>query len=686
MTIGDGVKRDPPSENPLTAPTGQLTDEFARQPAAPPPVVDEVTITGEPPGPSRELGVEVNDWPQRAAQATADQAASGAQRDGLGPGSSPGPRAATPGRLKLARNAGGLARRSGGPALVWAILLVLVAVPVGAFLLQAFMPRLFGQGSSWFTFSNISAALKGSAFRGLFNSLWVSVLTSALDLLIGGGLAWVSMRTNIGGRRLWPALMWGLLLVPTYLMAEGWQYLLEPDGVLYQFHLYSPFMYHRFFSPAGVVFVDALANAPYGFLTMSVALAGLGSQFEEAVRVHGGGRFATFRVVVPVLAPALLASVALVFAETMSDYGVASTLAFQSRFPMATYGIYEAVDDMPARFGVAAILSILLLASAAIPIGVQSRVTRGRSYAILSGRTRQANRYRLRPAAKWASTGLIAAFFLLALGAPALGAFTGSFVDNLGQPIGAHSLSLDAYRDIFSGATATAHNMTLEGTTGLTAPVILSTELAAITATVTAVIGLAVARLLSARRPGRFTKAGDLLLLGSIALPGIVLGAGYIFAFNLPVASRVGLDLYETMPLLVMGYLATSIPTQSRIMMGRVAQVHGSLMEAARVHGARALGAWRSAYVPVVSRVLVLAWLITFTKTFFELPISQLLYPPGRQPVSVAIDAWLSNYDYQIGTATTVIALAANFLVIALVLGAFRLFAPEGWRRMGWQL
>ena len=578
--------------------------------------------------------------------------------------------------------AAGSLRRHGGNVLVWAILTVLVAFPVGAFLILAFSPRLFGQGASWFTFSAFSQAFRGKAFVALWNSIWVSVAVCALDLVIGGGVAWLSMRTIIGGRRMWPGLMWGLLLVPSYLIAEGWQYLLEPRGVTSQLGLYSPFLYNTFFSPTGVVFVDALVNAPFCYLTMSAALGGLGSQYEEAVRVHGGGRVATFRVVIPVLAPAVLASVALVFAETMSDYGVASTLAFQSRFQMATYGIYEAINNLPAQFNVAAVLSILLLASAAIPLAIQSRVTRGRSYAILSGRTRPATRQQLGRPAKWGLTSVVAVFFLLALGAPAFGAFLGSFVQNLGVPDGAQHLSLYAYQEVFSGSLAYGHEIQ-EGANGLSGPVILSTELAAITATVTAVIGLAVARLLAARRPGKWTKAGDLLILGSIALPGIVLGAGYIFAFNLPVASRLGVDLYETLPLLVMGYLATSVPTQSRIMMGQVAQVHGSLLEAARVHGARALSAWRSAYVPVVSRVLVLAWLITFTKTFFELPISQLLYPPGKEPVSVAINGWLSNYHYDIGTAMTVVALMANFVVIALVLGAFRLFAPEGWRRMG---
>ena len=587
------------------------------------------------------------------------------------------------------RSAGGLwswaldrCGRFAGPWIVWLVLALLIAVPVGAFLLQAFMPRLFGQGSAWFTLSAISQAFQGQAFVGLFNSLWVSGAVCALDLVIGGGVAWLAHRTDVGGRRVWPGFMWGLLLVPTYLMAEGWQYLLEPHGVLSQMGLYIPVAYHIFFSPVGVVFVLALANAPFTYLTMSAALGGLGSQYEEAVRVHGGGRMATARVVVPVLAPAVLASIALVFAETMSDYGVSSTLAFESHFTMATYGIYEAISDNPSNFGVAAVLSCLLLASAAIPLALQSRVTRGRSYAILSGRSRPATRVHLGRPAKWAFTTTVAVFFFLALGAPALGAFYGSFVSNLGVVVGAHDLTLAAYREVLSGSTSVGSVMA-EGASGISAPLFLSLKLAAITASVTAVIGLAVARLLAARRPGRFTKAGDLLMLGSIALPGIVLGAGYIFAFNLPITSRVGLDLYETLPLLIMGYLATSVPTQSRIMLGQVAQVHGSLLEAARVHGAHALAAWRSAYVPVVSRVIVLAWLVTFTKTFFELPISQLLYPPGEEPISVAINSWLGDYHYDIGTAMTVLALGMCFAVIALVLGGFRLLAPKGWRRMG---
>ena len=96
------------------------------------------------------------------------------------------------------------ARHYGGQWLVWAILAFLVAVPVGAFLVQVFSPRLFDQGTSWFTLSNLTQAFQGHTFLGLFNSLWVSTVVCVIDLVIGGGVAWLSMRTTIGGRRIWP--------------------------------------------------------------------------------------------------------------------------------------------------------------------------------------------------------------------------------------------------------------------------------------------------------------------------------------------------------------------------------------------------------------------------------------------------------------------------------------------------
>jgi iron(III) transport system permease protein len=66
-----------------------------------------------------------------------------------------------------------------------------------------------------------------------------------------------------------------------------------------------------------------------------------------------------------------------------------------------------------------------------------------------------------------------------------------------------------------------------------------------------------------------------------------------------------------------------------------------------------------------------------------ELPISQLLYAPSSPPVSVAIEDNLGNYHFGIGIAQAVLSVTIAFSVVALVLGAYRLLAPTGWRRIG---
>ncbi|HEV3265770.1 MAG TPA: ABC transporter permease subunit [Acidimicrobiales bacterium] len=555
---------------------------------------------------------------------------------------------------------------------LWAVLALLLIVPILLFLITAISPRLLSQGTQWFTLSNFHTAFTGFFARGLVNSLWLSSLCAVLALAISLALAWGVQRTNLIGRRAYPLAVWALLLMPSFLVAEGWEYLLQPHGVLNQFGIPTGSADHLFFGPMGVVFVDTMTIVPFAFMAVSVSLANLGSEFEDAARVHGAGRWRTARVVLPILAPAMLSALAIGFAETISDFGVASTLAATSHFPVATYNLFQAVDSNPSNFGVASAISWVLVAAAAIPIAIQARALRGRSYAVLSGRTRQPVRRHLSGRGQVIGTTAACGLFVLALGAPITGAVVASLLKGFGTNFSAHALTLANYRLVFNG------------TAGLAGPLLYSTRLAVIAATITAVLGLVVARVMTAKGAGAMGKLMDLILIGSVALPGIVLGAGYIFAYNLPLASNLGLALYGTTPLLALGYLATSLPGQSRLMVGPVSQLQDSLLDAARVHGARGLAAWRRAALPILSRLLLWAWLLTFAKTLLELPVSQLLFPPGNATAAVAINNFVgTSAHYGEATAMSVVAMAEMFGVILIGLGLFRWLAPRGWQRIG---
>ena len=548
----------------------------------------------------------------------------------------------------------------------WLILFLFILLPCACFLILALSPRLFDQGSQWFTLTYLHQALTSSNAVAIGNSLWVSSAAAAIGVVGGFPVAWLAARTTMPGRRWVSGGMWLALLLPSWLPAIGWERLVQPDGVMYRIGLNWPWATHLIMGPFGVVLLLGLRCVPFSYLAISGALNGLGQEFEDAARVHGASAGRTLRLIAVILAPAIMSALAIGFAESISDFGVAATLAYQSNFTLGTYALYAAINNFPPSFPLAAGMSWLLVAAVSVPLFLQARALRGRSYAILSGRTRQAVRRRLTRLWAVAAGSGLALFFLVILGVPAFGAVSASLLGDYGSSF---SLTLSNYSALFRQP-------------GLIGPLERSLIYGVIVASVTVFLGFIAARMLSRRRTAA-TGLMDYMLLASVALPGVVFGAGYIFAYNLPVMSTLHINLYQTVQLLLIAYAASSLPTSARVLVGSVSQIQGSLRDAARAHGAGAIGAWARGVLPVLSRPIMMAWLYTFCGVFLELPLSQLLYAPGSPPASIAIEDNLSNYHYGVGMAQAVLAVAIAFGVVAVVLGGYRLLAPRGWRRIG---
>jgi iron(III) transport system permease protein len=591
-----------------------------------------------------------------------DRAATGGPPPAPGPAPPPGGSSRRrPGVSSLAALGGGL-----GLPLFWLLLVLFILIPCASSLILVISPRLFDQGSQWFTLAYLRQALSGATGVAILNSLWVSTAAAVLGVAIGFPVAWLAGRTTLPGRRLVAGSMWLVLLLPSWLPALGWERLVQDDGVMYRLGLDWPWVTHAIMGPGGVVLLLGLRSVPFTFLAVTAGLAGLGQEFEDAARAHGAGRAATLRLIVPMLAPAIWSALAIGFAESISDFGVAATLAYNSNFSLATYQLYAAINNFPPSFPAASAMGALLVAAVAIPLALQARALRGRSYQMLSGRTRQAVRRQLGRRGTAAALAGVGFFYVVALGVPGFGAISASLLSDLG---GSFTLTLANYRAVLHQA-------------GQFGPLERSVIYAAIAASITVAGGFIAAWLLAQRR-ARSSRLLDFALLSAIALPSVVFAAGYIFAYNLPLWSSLGISLYQTATLLIIAYVAASLPTNARVLMGAVSQLQPSLRDAARAHGAGSLAAWARGVLPVVSRPLVMAWLLTFCGVFLELPISQLLYQPGSPPASVAIQDNLGTYHFGIGMAQSVLAVAVALAAVGLVLGGYRLIAPAGWRRIG---
>ena len=176
---------------------------------------------------------------------------------------------------------------------------------------------------------------------------------------LGAALAVLLQRTDLPGRRLFDALVWVTLFTPSYLVALAWELLFSrggfidttiaplPDGVI-----------NTIFSPVGLTIILACACSRSAYLAVGAALRGLGSEYEEAARMVGARPLRRWlRINGPLLAPALFAGGLIIFAEAISDYGTAATIAQQAGFNLVTYELYAAINNAPVDFALSAALA-----------------------------------------------------------------------------------------------------------------------------------------------------------------------------------------------------------------------------------------------------------------------------------------------------------------------------------------
>jgi len=552
----------------------------------------------------------------------------------------------------------------------WLIIVSILVLPIILFLAVAFSPKLLDQGPEWFTFNSFKAAADPYFVRSIWHSFLLGVISAVAATAIAVGVAWIVLRTNASSRKIWNLSIFALLLAPSYLIALGWERIFERAGVLNIIGVDLPHIRDLLYGPVGIGMILTFKGIPFAYLVISNAMRGLGEEFEQAVRVHGGSRIEAFKMMTTLLLPALWSGIAIVFAESISDFGVASQLSSPGRYSVATFTLYKSVMSIPVSFPLCAAISIILLALVVLALLAQAKALRGRSFRVLSGRTRPITRHKLSRLGAFSSNSAIYGLLFLTLGIPVFGAISASMIQGLGTVISNYQFNFDNYIRVIKSPL-------------LRSPLLFSAEAALITATVAVVLAAVSSKMLVSTKNGVGKKFLDFFLLAAVGLPGIVFAIGYIFAYNLPIAQKYGFHLYGTVALLVLAYIATALPSTTRSLVGNMNQFQESLSEACRVHGFNAIKTWIAVVLPLISRPLLAAWCLTYCGTLLELPVSQILYPPGHAPLAVGIDHALGNYDFGGGTAMEVFAIISALIVVAIMFALYEFFAPTGWKQLG---
>lgn len=560
-----------------------------------------------------------------------------------------------------------LLRRTGQVLVIGVPVLVLVLFvlyPLAAIILQSIFPQLYATPPSFVP--SLDALKQVTAtpenYKALFNSLWLSGVTAVLACFLGTTLAILARRTNLPLRRAMDTLVWIVFFIPSFLVGEAWSLTMIRGGIPDQYLHFSDALINGFFSPIGVIFILSLKTFPFVYLSVSAALHWLGSEFEDAARLVGARTWrAWLSINAPLLLPAIFAGGLIAFAEALSDFGTAATIAQSSNVTLVTYQIYTAINTSPVNFALAAALSLLLFIAISLALLIQAAILRTRSFQVISGRNRPAHTIAL-GGWKWPATGFCIVVFLVALVIPLGMCLLLSFLQAFGQGLTASNLTVAHYRTVL-----------MQGSDDLDA-LIRTVWLSLGTATITTLVGLPIAFIIRRTSlPGR--KLLSLFTLVTIAVPGIILASGYIFAWNAPwleyigIGGAQGIQFYGTIWLLFAAYIGGSLPYATRLSIGGLEQIGQSLLETAQVQGANVFQLLVRIVGPLLRSSLVSIWLLVFTGTMFELAASELLYPPGEPTLPVRIVSLFN--DFKLGPGMALAMLNIGIVTVALILLRF---------------
>lgn len=508
--------------------------------------------------------------------------------------------------------------------LLLALFCLLTLYPVLRFLL---LPLLQGANGGIAHADSVSSEALGNTIRiGLASTLWA--------LAIGIPLAWLFERRRWALSGATMLALWLIFLTPSYLMTTGWQIFFSQTalahGTLSQW----------FFSEAGIIFLLALKGLPFATLAARTSWRAIGAELGDAASVHIKSGWLRRTTILQLLLPSAASAFAIVLIENIQEFGIPATLGAQIHLPIVTYAIYERLATTPVDFAGASLLSWQLVALAGMAAAVQLYFAGRYSSALMHGRRRAiplAGSSLLESAlASLALAGLLALGVVVPIAAMVIAALA-PVREAAPPPIAWDSLGYSVVYAFLAALMAVA----------IAAPVLLRQR----------------------AQQTRFTKALGALSLVNMALPGVVLGAAYLIAFNSPL-----LPLYGTPLLLVIAYVAVQVPMLLRFLQAPIEHVHPNLSEAARLHGVPASTRLLDIDGPLLARPFMWGWMMAFGQVFFELPISELLYPAGRAPVGVAL-VWLNQSLHYTEEARLALAAIALSLLMAGAAGAVALYA-----------
>jgi iron(III) transport system permease protein len=382
------------------------------------------------------------------------------------------------------------------------------------------------------------------------------------------------------------------------------------------------------------VFVQLISDMPLAALILSAVFASISRDLEEAGEDLGGRPLYVLRTVTfPLVTPAILTAFLLNFISSISDFG--NPMLIGGGFQMlATQAFIQLIELFDLQLGAA--LAMLLVIPALVAFLLQHWITSRKSYVTVTSGARTG---RVRPLPgwiKWPLFGLcvfLAAFNILLYGS----IFVGAAVKTWGFD---YTPTVRNLYGLVSSLPMLRNSLIVSVGSGLLG----------------GVIGVLLAWLVARQQfPGRGVL--DFSATVMYAIPGTVVGIGYILAFNAAPYFWTG-----TFFIIIVAYAYRRLPVGLRTSIAAQKQIDPVLEEASLDLGASRLYTFARITFPLLSRAFLAGVIYIFIRSMTDLSAAVFLNAGRTQLFTVRMFRVMI-----IGTPSQAAAFAALLIVIILI-------------------
>ncbi|MEK4931975.1 MULTISPECIES: putative 2-aminoethylphosphonate ABC transporter permease subunit [Bacillus] len=408
-------------------------------------------------------------------------------------------------------------------------------------LLQLFTQAFYDKDGAFVGVANFSKYFTTPTLvQSLQNTIWISGAATIISVTLAFAYAYAIARTNVFGKRVFQYIALLPLFAPTMMHGIALTYLFGNQGLITKgmFGLFEGIQI-PLYGPVGIVIAEVMYTFPQAFLILLIALQGSDYRLYEASNMLGASKVKQFlTVTLPSVKYGLISAMFVVFTLSFTDFGAPKIVGGQ--YNVLATDVYKQVIGQQ-NMSMGATVGMILLIPAIFAFAVD-RITQRKQANLLSSK---AVPYRIinnkkRDVISFVYCSVVTFMIILLFVAVGIAASVKVWPYNM-------SFTLEHFN--FSSLTG-------DGIEAFKNSVIVSAITAVIGAILTFVFAYAIEKI---EQLHVFRKVGYFFSIVPLAIPGLVLGLGYVFFFSQPTIQILGLSvtnpfhsLYGTIAVLIL--------------------------------------------------------------------------------------------------------------------------------------